>query len=50
MITLITRQKQKQTSASSVEPWKTAAASFVLLFGLAQCAAVAEVPAFRGNC
>jgi hypothetical protein len=40
MITLITRQKQKQ--------WKTAAASFVLLFGLAQCTAVAEVPASAG--
>jgi len=40
IITLITRQKQKQ--------WKTAAASFVLLFGLAQCTAVAEVPASAG--
>jgi len=34
MITLITKQKQKQ--------WKTAAVLFVLIFGLAQCIAVAE--------
>lgn len=40
MITLITRQKQKQ--------WKTAAASFVLLFGLAQCTAAAEAPVSAG--
>ena len=40
MIMLITRQKQKQ--------WKTAAASFVLLFGLAWCTAATEVPAPLG--
>ena len=40
MITLITKQKQKQ--------WKTAAALFVLIFGLAQCIVVAEVPASAG--